>query len=267
MFHCFVAMLAMLRGLEGTRQSILHAQFMSSSMPSFLSAESTAGITLSGGQKARISLARAAYSQASVYLLDDPLSAVDAHVAAHLVSKCLGPQGYLSKQSRILVSHQTQFASEADLVLIMRNGEIVAAGPAADFSKEELQSATVSEKSTDWTSRSTSTATAPRAGPVGLSRAVSAHGGPKTEALELRRAISEPSEEVDGVAKEEDEERKDAEVDGEEEMFCSNMRVMSMQGVEVQFVIIIYCFVYFFGAKSAVITGAYQSNKPTPQSD
>ncbi|CAK9068911.1 unnamed protein product [Durusdinium trenchii] len=175
------------------------------------------GITLSGGQKARISLARAAYSQASVYLLDDPLSAVDAHVAAHLVSKCLGPQGYLSKQSRILVSHQTQFASEADLVLIMRNGEIVAAGPAADFSKEELQSATVSEKSTDWTSRSTSTATAPRAGPVGLSRAVSAHGGPKTEALELRRAISEPSEEVDGVAKEEDEERKDAEVDGEEE--------------------------------------------------
>lgn len=159
------------------------------------------GINLSGGQKARISLARAAYSGASVYLLDDPLSAVDAHVAAHLVKNCLGSQGYLSKQTRILVSHQTQFASEADTVLIMRNGEIVAAGPPNQFSKEELQSASSLDGSIDWTSNVTKKEISQ---PPSMSRAVSAHD-PKTKAPELRRCISEPGEETDSKVVEETE--------------------------------------------------------------
>lgn len=159
------------------------------------------GINLSGGQKARISLARAAYSGASVYLLDDPLSAVDAHVAAQLVKNCLGSQGYLSKQTRILVSHQTQFASEADTVLIMRNGEIVAAGPPNQFSKEELQSASSLDGSTDWTSNVTKKEISQ---PPSMSRAVSAHD-PKTKAPELRRCISEPGEETDSKVVEETE--------------------------------------------------------------
>lgn len=53
------------------------------------------GINLSGGQKQRVSLARAAYSEADIFLLDDPLSAVDSHVGKHLFDKVIGPNGVL----------------------------------------------------------------------------------------------------------------------------------------------------------------------------
>jgi ABC-type multidrug transport system fused ATPase/permease subunit len=53
---------------------------------------------LSGGQKQRISLARAIYADADTYLLDDPLSAVDAHVGKHIFEKVIGSNGLLSKK-------------------------------------------------------------------------------------------------------------------------------------------------------------------------
>lgn len=53
------------------------------------------GINLSGGQKQRVSLARAVYQDADVYLLDDPLSAVDSHVGKHIFDEVLGPNGLL----------------------------------------------------------------------------------------------------------------------------------------------------------------------------
>ena len=59
------------------------------------------GINLSGGQKQRVSLARAVYQDADTFLLDDPLSAVDAHVAKHLFDKVVGPHGVLKHKVHV----------------------------------------------------------------------------------------------------------------------------------------------------------------------
>ncbi len=56
------------------------------------------GINLSGGQKSRISLARAVYSNADIYLMDDPLSAVDAHVGKDIFDNVIGPNGLLKEK-------------------------------------------------------------------------------------------------------------------------------------------------------------------------
>ncbi|KAI8498944.1 Multidrug resistance-associated protein 4, partial [Branchiostoma belcheri] len=79
------------------------------------------GIMLSGGQKARINLARAVYHDADIYLLDDPLSAVDAQVGKHLFDRCI--QGTLKDKPRILVTHQLQYLQSANKILILKEGE------------------------------------------------------------------------------------------------------------------------------------------------
>ena len=102
------------------------------------------GVTLSGGQKARVNLARAVYHRAQVCLLDDPLSAVDTVVARHIFDKwgnCPDPfrgqvipavvmwslshlrciRGLLKKSIVVLVTHQVQFAEQADKILAMKD--------------------------------------------------------------------------------------------------------------------------------------------------
>lgn len=81
------------------------------------------GAALSGGQKARISLARCVYREASVYLLDDPLSAVDAHVGRHLFDEVIGSNGCLArnKSTRLLVTHQVHYLKSADWIIIIEN--------------------------------------------------------------------------------------------------------------------------------------------------
>lgn len=75
------------------------------------------GVSLSGGQRARINLARAVYRQADIYLLDDPLSAVDTHVGKHLFQKCI--LKYLHGKTRVLVTHQLQYLKKADLIVVL----------------------------------------------------------------------------------------------------------------------------------------------------
>lgn len=84
------------------------------------------GINISGGQKARISLARAVYSQADIYLLDDPLSAVDPDVADKLFNKCIN--GFLKDKCRVLVTHQIQFLKNVELILFIENNTIRMSG-------------------------------------------------------------------------------------------------------------------------------------------
>ncbi|BGP24141.1 ATP-binding cassette transporter [Rhodotorula toruloides] len=91
------------------------------------------GINLSGGQKARVSLARAVYSRAGVLLLDDVLSAVDAHTAAHICEQCLkGP--LLEGRTVILVSHHVQLiAAGAGFVVSLENGRVAFSGSSSEF--------------------------------------------------------------------------------------------------------------------------------------
>ncbi|XP_049439277.1 multidrug resistance-associated protein 1-like [Epinephelus fuscoguttatus] len=82
------------------------------------------GLNLSGGQRQRVSLARAVYRKSDVYLLDDPLSAVDAHVGQHIFDRVIGPRGLLKDKTRVLVTHGLNFLSKADLILVMEEGQI-----------------------------------------------------------------------------------------------------------------------------------------------
>ena len=89
------------------------------------------GVLLSGGQRARVDLARAVYADADVYLLDDPLSAVDANVRLHIFEKCI--RGVLGKKMRILVTHCRQFLTKVDKVIIMKEGSILTQGTCAEL--------------------------------------------------------------------------------------------------------------------------------------
>ncbi|KAL1863269.1 ATP-binding cassette transporter yor1 [Paecilomyces lecythidis] len=82
------------------------------------------GINLSGGQKQRLSLARAIYSDADIVLLDDPLSAVDAHVGRHLMQHAIC--GLLKDKCRILATHQLHTLKRCDRIIIMHDGRITA---------------------------------------------------------------------------------------------------------------------------------------------
>ncbi|XP_071872525.1 probable multidrug resistance-associated protein lethal(2)03659 isoform X2 [Bombus fervidus] len=80
------------------------------------------GSSLSGGQKARINLARSLYRQADIYLLDDPLSAVDTHVSKHLFEECI--QRYLAGKTRILATHQLQYVKNVDAIILIEQGKV-----------------------------------------------------------------------------------------------------------------------------------------------
>ncbi|KAG0330085.1 hypothetical protein BG004_002186, partial [Podila humilis] len=94
------------------------------------------GVTLSGGQRARVSLARAAYRDSDVYILDDPLSAVDPKVGRALFENCIN--GLLKGKARVLVTHQLQYIKDCETVIVLEQGKVTHTGRVDQVMQEEV---------------------------------------------------------------------------------------------------------------------------------
>ncbi|KAG0271436.1 hypothetical protein BGZ95_000753 [Linnemannia exigua] len=94
------------------------------------------GVTLSGGQRARVSLARAAYRESDVYVLDDPLSAVDPKVGRALFQNCIN--GLLKGKARVLVTHQLQYIKDCENVIVLEQGQVTHIGRVDDVMQQEV---------------------------------------------------------------------------------------------------------------------------------
>ncbi|KAJ3652249.1 hypothetical protein Zmor_018230 [Zophobas morio] len=105
------------------------------------------GVMLSGGQKSRINLARAIYKDADLYLLDDPLSAVDAHVGKQIFENCIG--NYLKNKTTILITHQIQHLDNTDIVYLIENGKIMEGGTLLELREKNTGFLNVLEKPSD----------------------------------------------------------------------------------------------------------------------
>ncbi|KAI8847092.1 P-loop containing nucleoside triphosphate hydrolase protein [Chytridium lagenaria] len=128
------------------------------------------GIILSGGQRARVALARAVYDEADVYLLDDPISALDAEVGKWVFEECV--KGKLEGTTRVLVTHQLHVLEKCDWVVVMDEGRVVEEGTFDDLMKKEegerslrammkdYQSVTEKDTDADASSSESSTSTA-----------------------------------------------------------------------------------------------------------
>jgi len=99
------------------------------------------GEVLSGGQKARVSLARAIYADADLYLLDDPLSAVDFKVGQHIFKSCIND--LLGDKTRVLTSHQEQHMKEADQVIVLYKGRVLEKGSLTELKEKGILNTTV----------------------------------------------------------------------------------------------------------------------------
>nr|QGP74115.1 ABCC transporter [Sedum alfredii] len=90
------------------------------------------GVNISGGQKQRVSMARAVYSDSDVYIFDDPLSALDAHVARQVFDKCIKIE--LRSKTRVLVTNQLHFLSQVDKIILVHEGMVKEVGTYEELS-------------------------------------------------------------------------------------------------------------------------------------
>jgi len=95
------------------------------------------GINLSGGQKQRISIARAVYSNRDIYLMDDPLSAVDVHVGQHIFDEVI--RGHLKDKTVLFATNQVQFLPYVDSIVLLANGGIAEAGTYDELMADGLE--------------------------------------------------------------------------------------------------------------------------------
>uniref|UniRef100_A0A7E4UZL6 ABC transporter domain-containing protein n=1 Tax=Panagrellus redivivus TaxID=6233 RepID=A0A7E4UZL6_PANRE len=91
------------------------------------------GLNLSGGQKARVALARAVYQRAELYIMDDTLSAVDSHVGAHLFQHVIGPEGILKGTTRVFALNSIGFLEQCDRIIAIKDGNFVDVGTFAEL--------------------------------------------------------------------------------------------------------------------------------------
>ncbi|XP_055678762.1 ATP-binding cassette sub-family C member 4-like [Lutzomyia longipalpis] len=96
------------------------------------------GVSLSGGQKARVSLARAIYRRADIYLLDDPLSAVDTQVGKHIFERCI--RRFLADKIVILVTHQLQYLKDIGHIVLLSGGRVEMQGSYDEIRRSNLES-------------------------------------------------------------------------------------------------------------------------------
>ena len=94
------------------------------------------GLTLSGGQKTRLTLARALYADADIYLLDDPFSALDAKVGRRVFEFLMST--VVGRKTIILVTHQMQFVEKCDEVLMLEEGRIARVVSPANMQLDQL---------------------------------------------------------------------------------------------------------------------------------
>ena len=99
------------------------------------------GEVLSGGQKARVTLARAVYADADLYLMDDPLSALDLKVGQHVFEKCI--RNLLGKKIRVLTSHRERHMREADEVIVLNKGRVLEKGCFSELQRRGILNKTV----------------------------------------------------------------------------------------------------------------------------
>ncbi|WOK94771.1 ABC transporter C family member 2 [Canna indica] len=90
------------------------------------------GVNISGGQKQRVSMARAVYSNSDVYIFDDPLSALDAHVGRQVFDKCIKDQ--LRNKTRVLVTNQLHFLPNVDKIILVHEGMVKEEGTFEELS-------------------------------------------------------------------------------------------------------------------------------------
>ena len=91
------------------------------------------GVVLSGGQRARVNLARAVYADADVYLLDDPLSAVDSKVGDHIFSQCIC--ALLHDKIKVLVTYSEKYMKEAKQIVVLHSGSVLGKGTFSELRK------------------------------------------------------------------------------------------------------------------------------------
>ena len=130
---------------EDRYNSVIEACALEEDLRQFPDSDNTivgeCGAVLSGGQRARVSLARAVYADADIYLLDDPLSAVDLNVSQQIYRKCI--QGLLCNTTRVLICHEEQYMKEADQVLLLYKGRVRAKGSFVHLQEKSMLSKTL----------------------------------------------------------------------------------------------------------------------------